>query len=395
MLIDIDTAIEDNADKKISKKDRHLNVLMSSTSYPKDLQDWRGRFIANQAGALAARDDIRLSLWAPPGVLPPRVSDANSAADSRWLERLSQQGGIAHLLRTRRVMAAGTIVGLLARLGRVYRRQPVDVVHVNWLQNALPLWGTTTPALITVLGTDFGLLQLPGMKNLLRSVLRQRRAILAPNAEWMQPALEQAFGDLAEVCPIAFGVDDPWFDVVRRPAEGLTRHWLAVTRLTHHKIGDLFTWGEGLFGETRQLHLFGPMQETVALPAWVHYHGPTHPADLLQNWFPQASGLITLSRHAEGRPQVMLEAMAAGLPVVASALPAHRDMLQHQATGWITANREELSRGLEWLDEPANNQAVGQAGRAWVKASVGTWHDCAGRYAAAYSRLLGTAGESR
>ena len=97
------------------------------------------------------------------------------------------------------------------------------------------------------------------MKALLRAVLRQRRAILAPNAEWMRPALEQAFGDLAEIRPIAFGVDDPWFEVVRRPAAGSARQWLAVTRLTRDKIGDLFAWGEGVFGNERQLHLFGPM----------------------------------------------------------------------------------------------------------------------------------------
>jgi hypothetical protein len=305
------------------------------------------------------------------------------------LERLSQQGGIANLLRTRKALAAGTIVTLLGRLGRAYRRMPADVVHANWLQNALPLWGTTTPALITVLGSDFGLLRLPGMKALLRAMLRQRHAILAPNADWMRPALEQAFGDLAEIRPIAFGVDDSWFEVVCHPPADNVQHWLAVTRLTHHKIGDLFNWGEGLFGETRQLHLFGPMQETLELPPWVRYHGPTHAAALQQQWFPRACGLITLSRHDEGRPQVMLEAMAAGLPVLASALPAHRDVVQHRGTGWLAGSRDELCEGLEWLEDPLHNQAAGQAARAWIKGSIGTWEDCAGRYAAAYKDLLG------
>ena len=361
---------------------------MTSTSYPETTQDWRGRFIANLAAALARREDMSLSIWAPPGDLPPNVNVATTATDSAWLGRLSQQGGIAHLLRTRRIMAAGTILALLMRLSRAYRRQPADVAHVNWLQNALPLWGTKSPTLITVLGSDFGLLRLPGMKALLRAVLRQRRAMLAPNAEWMQPLLTQAFGDLAEIRPIAFGVDDPWFQVVRRPPSDHTRHWLAITRLTRSKIGDLFAWGDGLFGESRQLHLFGPMQEQIELPAWVHYHGSTHPADLLQNWFPKASGLITLSRHDEGRPQVMLEAMAAGLPVLASDLPAHRDMVQHQKTGWLATTRTELNQGLDWLEDSFHNETTGQAARKWVSESVGTWDDCAGRYAEAYRRLL-------
>jgi len=365
-----------------------LNILMSSTSYPESPRDWRGRFIANQAGALARRGDVDLALWAPPGELSAGVTAATTSADALWLGRLSQQGGIAHLLRTRKAMAGGTILGLLARLGRAYRRHPADVVHVNWLQNALPLWGTKTPALITVLGSDFGLLRLPGMKAVLRAVLRQRRAILAPNAEWMRPELERAFGDLAEIRPIAFGVDDPWFEVTRQPPAGRMRHWLAVTRLTRDKIGDLFAWGEGHFGAERQLHLFGPMQEKIELPPWVQYHGPTHPTDLLQRWFPQACGLITLSRHDEGRPQVMLEAMAASLPVLASDLPAHRDMVRHCATGWLAANPEGLRQGLEWLEDPMHNRATGDAARSWVKEAIGTWDGCAGRYVAAYQKLL-------
>ena len=361
---------------------------MTSTSYPRDAEDWQGRFIANLAAALARRDDMTLSLWAPPGDLPADVADAVTPADAQWLARLSQQGGIAHLLRQRRALAAGTILTLLMRLGRAYRGQPADVAHVNWLQNALPLWGTRTPALITVLGTDFALLRLPGMKTLLRAVLRQRRAILAPNADWMRPVLEQAFGDLAEIRPIAFGVDNPWFEVLRQPLLGDASHWLAVTRVTRDKIGNLFNWGDGLFGKQRHLHLFGPMQEQVELPPWVEYHGPTHPTDLLQNWFPQACGLITLSTHDEGRPQVMLEAMAAGLPVLASNLPAHRDMVQHRQTGWLAANRDELCQGLKWLENPQHNQQTGQAARLWVRDAVGTWDDCAARYAAAYQNLM-------
>lgn len=361
---------------------------MTSTSYPQSPRDWQGRFIANMAGGLARRNDVDLSLWAPPGELPPHVTSANTVADAHWLRQLAAHGGMAHQLRTSKMWATGTVLGLLFRLARVYRHTSPDVAHVNWLQNALPLLGTRTPALITVLGTDFALLKLPGMKFFLRKVLKQRRAILAPNADWMRPELESAFGDLAEIRSIAFGVDDPWFSLLRIPEEIKPHQWLAVTRLTHKKIGELFTWGEGLFGPQRQLHLFGPMQEQLILPPWAHYHGPTHPAELLQDWFPKACGLITLSRHDEGRPQVMLEAMAAGLPILATDIAAHRDMLQHRATGWLAATRSDLSDGLTWLEEPTHNLATGHAARQWVKHTVGTWDDCASRYAAAYRELL-------
>ena len=366
---------------------------MVSTSFPENSQDWRGRFIYDLVSALARKQEVDLGFWAPPGELPDNVYVVTTRSDVRWLKRLSQLGGIANALKNRPMSSPLFVIQLLTRLARSYRSMPVDVCHVNWMQNALPLWGTSTPALISVLGSDFGLLRLPGMTSLLRAVFRQRRVMLAPNAEWMQPELEHLFGDVAEVYPIAFGIDDAWFSVERQPAEKV-RNWLAITRLTKSKIGDLFDWGEGLFGEARRLHLFGPMQEKIMVPQWVQYHGTTNPHQLLQTWFPKASGLITLSRHDEGRPQVMLEAMAAGLPVIASDIPAHRDIVQHMDNGWLAVSPDSLEQGLVWLEEKKHNQVAGRSARDFVKASIGTWDDCADRYVTAYLKLLELALES-
>jgi hypothetical protein len=363
----------------------NLRVLLVSTSYPQGPEDWKGRFIADMVTALAKRQDLALSVWAPPGDLPATATDAAAASDRIWLAGLLARGGIAAALRGRKRDAAGTAFGLLRRLYALYRREPCDVVHVNWLQNALPLWGGRTPALVTVLGSDYGLLRQPGMAAMLRAVFRQRPVVLAPNAAWMQPRLETLFGEVARIQPVPFGVDRPWFEVDRSLAG--PGAWLAITRITRNKVGDLFNWGEGLFDEQRWLHLFGPMQEQMALPSWVTWHGPTHPAELQKNWFPRATGLITLSRHDEGRPQVMLEAMAAGLPVIASDLTAHRDFLRQGTTGWLVSDKQDFATTLKRMEEMDSNRRIGEAARQWIKTEIGDWDDCAGRYHALYREL--------
>lgn len=362
-----------------------MRALVVSTSYPRSADDWRGRFIADMAAALPG-EGVEVGLWVPPGPLPAGVTCAANAEEQAWLDRLAQAGGIASRLRAGPLAGLSAALGLLRRLRRAYRRETFDVAHVNWLQNAIPLIGTRHPAVIGVLGSDYGLLRLPGMITLIKSALAGRRVLLAPNAPWMAPRLQALFGGVATVRPLPFGVASAWFDVERRPAaQGAP--WLAVTRVTQAKIGELFRWGEGLFDARRPLVLLGPMQEDIALPAWVDYRGATHPEALRNEWFPQAAGLITLSRHDEGRPQVMIEAMAAGLPLIATDLPAHRDLVDNAGNGWLAESREALAAALDVLADAGRNSRAGEASREKARREIGDWRDAAARYRAAYREV--------
>ncbi|MFZ6758705.1 glycosyltransferase family 4 protein [Undibacterium sp. Ji50W] len=366
-----------------------LDVLLVSTSYPKNAKDWQGRFIADMLQSLSEKTTLTLSLWAPSGDIPANVRNSLTGEDALWLDGMLAEGGIAHIVRSKGIKGAFYVLKLLNLLRRTYRgpHQP-DVAHVNWLQNALPLWGSATPALITVLGTDFALLRLPGMKAALRHVMAQRPCIIAPNAEWMQPTLQHAFGDVAEIRVIPFGVEKKWFAIQRHTPAPAIKKWLVITRITKNKLGTLLEWAKDLVHEQREIHLFGPMQEQIELPDWLHYHGPTNPTALVGEWFPQATGVLTLSQHDEGRPQVLLEAMAAGLPVIVSDIPGHTSLVQDKKTGWICDSQSKLQQALDFLDDPENNELTGKAAQTWIKTEIGTWDDCASRYESAYFDLM-------
>lgn len=369
--------------------DKSLKILLVSTSYPEGDKDWRGRFIVGMLNSLSDIETLNLTIWAPPGNLPDRITYAATAHETVWLKNLMHDGGIAHILRKSGVKAVITVIALMYQLRQVYRRSSAcDVFHVNWLQNALPMAGTRKPALITVLGSDYGLLRLPLMTSLLRRIIRQRRCIIAPNAGWMVPVLEEKFGDIAKVYAIPFGVDDAWFGLERNVSWDEPQKWIVVSRVTTKKIGPLFEWGKTIFNERCELHLFGPLQDSITIPPWIHYHGPTHPKELESVWFPRATGIISLSNHDEGRPQVILEAMAAGLPVVASRIPAHNDVIHDGVTGRLVLSEIEFVQALTKLANPTTNQRIGAAAKKWLKGNVGTWADCAKRYELAYQELI-------
>lgn len=93
----------------------------------------------------------------------------------------------------------------------------------------------------------------------------------------------------------------------------------------------------------------------------------------------------------EGMPNVVLEAMAARLPVVATSVEGSEDLVVSGRTGWLTpvGDPPELARAiLEALDDPEDARARGRAGRARVEAAFSIDHVVA-RYDALWSGLLG------
>ncbi len=76
------------------------------------------------------------------------------------------------------------------------------------------------------------------------------------------------------------------------------------------------------------------------------------------------------TRRLAGQSQAILEAMAAGVPVVATDVPGTRDLIEHEATGYLVApgHRAGFARWAEHLlNHPDTARQIGAAGRQRVE----------------------------
>lgn len=104
----------------------------------------------------------------------------------------------------------------------------------------------------------------------------------------------------------------------------------------------------------------------------------------------KASDLFVLPSLWEGMPNAVLEAMAAGLPVVATAVDGTPEIVQHGVTGWLTPpkNPEALALAIEKaLADPARRVEMGEAGRRRIKEEFSLERYVSG-FEALYDELL-------
>jgi glycosyltransferase involved in cell wall biosynthesis len=104
-------------------------------------------------------------------------------------------------------------------------------------------------------------------------------------------------------------------------------------------------------------------------------------SDRVVGWL-KAADLLFFPSLTEGSPNVVLEAMACGCPVVAGDVPACRELIDHGVHGWLNEPRdvEGLACRVAWvLDDTRMRRECAMAARARVQARytmqrvVGMW----------------------
>lgn len=104
-----------------------------------------------------------------------------------------------------------------------------------------------------------------------------------------------------------------------------------------------------------------------------------------------ASDIFILSSRAEGRPNVVAEAVASGVPVISSDLPGVNGLVVDGMNGWVFKAGDPIA-----LSEAINNAifnrpslfAMGESGRHMISKDS-SWTVAANYYSALFNRLIG------
>ena len=357
-------------------------IFFVTSSIPESKSDWKSVFIGDMLSAFSTYYE-KVIYWGPPGNIPDNAENSVNLRCQSLLSKMTQKGGIASILRSGAFIdkiyyPAKLLLGIRSS-ARKYHNE-FDTYFVNWLQNSISIPSDGKPLVVNVLGSDMELLKYRVVRLLLKSVFSKRKTMILPNAKWMINQLNEFFGDVASIEFLPLGIKESWFEESNR----MPSKWISVSRITDKKVRRLFDWGNNIFTENDKLTLIGPNQEAVEIPDWITATGAATMQELKEQWYPQAKALIFLSEHDEGRPQTIIESMAAGVPVICLDKPLYREFIESGFNGYLVNDEAELAASIKMLREPSNNQKISMNARTSILDKVGSWQ----RYVHNVDRML-------
>ena len=167
------------------------------------------------------------------------------------------------------------------------------------------------------------------------------------------------------------------------PAKGVDELLAACARLAAtHPALCLVLGGTGELDWVRRRAVELGIAERIETPGWLD--ADARAAQLARAW------LFCLPSHAEGLPMSMLEAMAAGVPVVATRVGGIPEALGDGALGLLAPPRDAAALALaigRLLDDRRLHARLACAARAAVERHYAAGVVC-GRLAALYAQLL-------
>ena len=386
-----------------------LRIAVFTTSYPRHRCDDVSVFVQRFVTALT---ELCRSIL----VIVPLDADEPICLQEERLTILRFRYGL--FSRGRLAFGAGLLPNLqrkpglilqapLLVLGLVWtawrRRKEIDVVQANWiLAGAAALFYKTltgTPYILTLRGSDMKLIGKTWLRQLYRPIINGAATVVTVNAGFCQEV--QSLTGLKEkrIVPIPNGVEihPPTPEQLinfRRSytlAAPLPYLMTAATVIPLKRIALLIELLAQPILSNYHLLICGKLDDSayvaelrkqirlLNLEERVHLLGLVPPLEI--PCCLAASRCYVTASSFEGRPNAVLEAFAAGLPVFAADIPAHRELIQDGVNGFLfdTANLTALAARIVQLEEDRRLRETIIA-NALKKTENMSWRICAAAY---------------
>ena len=377
-----------------------MRILVLTSTFPRWAGDREPPFVFELCRRLAARHEVLvIAPHCPEAAAAERLGERLSVRRFRYapqgLESLAYEGGILEKLRRapwRHALIPAFLAGELLAAWRAIRDHRPDVIHAHWMipQGLVALLARAAagsgriPFVCTSHGAD-----LFALRGMLASRLKARVARAAAALTVVSAAMKTravllgAAADKVQVMPMGVDARERFVPDARVPREG--REVLFVGRLVEKKgVVHLLRAFALVKQAVAAAHLTvigaGPLEpelrataSDLGIAGAVTFRGAVDNAALADHYRRAAllvmPSIVARDGDQEGLGLVVAEALACECPVVASDLPAVRDVIRDGATGLLAheADPPDLAdKMLAVLRDPVHARDLARRGRELV-----------------------------
>ena len=370
-----------------------MNILVFTSLWPNAEQPNLGLFVKNRIVAMSRLENINARVVAPIPYFPKKIP-FESLWPARWRMAarvpdreliddidtfhpryfLTPKIGMSLYGRWIAGCAESVVTGLLAEQPK---DSPIDLIDAHYVYPdgyaaALIAKRLNIPVVITARGTDINLFsRMPMIRPLIRKALNSADGVIAVS-EALKRRMVELGVETGKIAVIRNGVDRDLFYIrdrfemrrkLRLDSESriiVTAGALVPVKGFDRLIDAMAIIKNSAPGEKVELYLIGEGPQRAALELRiaennlsdrVYLIGPL-PQSELAEWL-TAADLFCLASHREGCPNVAIEAMACGLPVVAPDVGGVGELIRKPDHGIIlkspTADKfaDAITKGLQ------------------------------------------------
>ena len=395
-----------------------MKICMLTTCFPRSKEDWSGHFVYQLARSLALQHTVHIV--APGSYHTPSQKSIDGInvhyftyMIPRTLQRLAYGNGIISNLK-KSIVAWFCLPFFLICFAITARKvsKTCDIIHANWIFSgltALICRRKGKKIVLTVRGSDINILNKSKLlKRINLFVLNRMDHIVTVSDSLRKIVL--SFGIAPEkVTTIPNGIDTDLFypgqkskarSILNLPEKDLLI--IYIGRLIKIKGIDILL--EALKSVIKQINainayligsgeLLPRLQETAKkaeIDNKIHFPG-SQPPESISDWL-NAADIFVLPSLSEGRPNVILEALACGTPILATEVGGIPELIKDGENGClIPPGKSDVlaEKIVSILNDKKVCEKFSKAGPETIQNFSLTWNSCASKYENLYSWLTG------